>query len=170
MFGRKPKQLQEGDYVFASKEDGQYRNAIFGIVSGIEGNKVGVSGLIVNMAGLKNKVSQGKAGPRSDDILKNPNPENCILGFVYRTEHDTFNGELDLAENKVEQISEKSFDVLDGWIRESLPELINAVLSLPEGPERDQAKRIVKQRMDTLYDKNLKQNLYSVCRSLKILN
>ena len=170
MFGRKKKELQEGDYVFASKPDGQYTNVIFGIISGMDGNKIGVSGLIVNMAGLKNKVSQGKAGPRSEEILKNPNPENCILGFVYRTEHDVFNDTLDLVENKVELMSEKSFNVLDGWIRESLPELINAVLSLPEGAERDQAKRIVKQRMDTLYDKNLKQNLYSVCRSLKILN
>ncbi|HIH07690.1 MAG TPA: hypothetical protein HA292_04735 [Candidatus Nitrosotenuis sp.] len=170
MFGRKPKTLQEGAYVFASKSDGQYNNVIVGVVSGIDGNKIGVSGLVINMAGLKNKVLQGKAGPRSDEILKNPTPENCILGFVYRTEHDTFNDTLDINENKVIELSEKSFYVLDGWIRESLPELLNNVLSLPEGAERDQAKRVLKQRMDTLYDKNLKQNLYSVCRSLKVLN
>jgi hypothetical protein len=170
MFGKKPKQLQEGSYIFASKPDGQYYNVIVGAVTGIDGDKIGVSGLIINMAGLKNKVSQGKAGPRSEEILKKPTPENCILGFVYRTEHDTFNDTLDVKENHVIELSEKAFYVLDGWIRESLPELINNVLSLPEGTERDQAKRIVKQRMDTLYDKNLKQNLYSVCRSLKILN
>ena len=170
MFGRKPKTLQEGAYVFASKSDGQYNNVIVGVVSGIDGNKIGVSGLVINMAGLKNKVLQGKAGPRSDEILKNPTPENCIMGFVYRTEHDTFNDTLDINENKVIELSEKSFYVLDGWIRESLPELLNNVLSLPEGAERDQAKRVLKQRMDTLYDKNLKQNLYSVCRSLKVLN
>jgi hypothetical protein len=170
VFGRKPKTLQEGAYVFASKPDGQYNNVIVGVVSGIDGNKIGVSGLVINMAGLKNKVLQGKAGPRSDEILKNPTPENCIMGFVYRTEHDTFNDTLDINENKVIELSEKSFYVLDGWIRESLPELLNNVLSLPEGAERDQAKRVLKQRMDTLYDKNLKQNLYSVCRSLKVLN
>jgi len=170
MFGKKKKELVEGSYVFASKPDDQYRNIIFGVATGIDGTKIGVSGLIVNPAGLKNKVSQGKAGPRSEEILKNPTPENCILGFVYRTEHDTFNDTLDLNENKVIQISEKAHNVLDGWIRESLPELLNNVLSLPEGTERDSAKRLVKQRMDTLYDKNLKQNLYSVCRSLKILN
>lgn len=170
MFGKKKKELVEGSYVFASKPDGQYQNIIFGVATGIDGTKIGVSGLIVNPAGLKNKVSQGKAGPRSEEILKNPTPENCILGFVYRTEHDTFNDTLDLDENKVIQISEKAHNVLDGWIRESLPEILNNVLSLPEGTERDSAKRLVKQRMDTLYDKNLKQNLYSVCRSLKILN
>jgi hypothetical protein len=120
--------------------------------------------------GLKNKVSQGKAGPRSAEILKTPTPENCIMAFIYRTEHETFNQVLDLNEDKVVQIPPKLYSVLDGWIRESLSELLNNVLSLPEGEERQQSKRLLKQRMETLYDKNLKQNLYSVCRSLKILN
>lgn len=169
VFGRK-KGLEEGSYIFASKPDGEYQNIIVGIVTGIDGSKIGVSGLLINPTGLKNKVSQGKAGPQSAEILKNPTPENCILAFVYRTEHDTFNQVMDLNETKLVQIPPRLYSVLDGWIRESLPEILNAVLSLPEGPERDQAKRILKQRMDTLYDKNLKQNLYSVCRSLKILN
>ncbi|MFY9299848.1 MAG: hypothetical protein WAO91_01485 [Candidatus Nitrosotenuis sp.] len=169
MFGRK-KGLEEGSYIFASKLDGEYRNIVVGVVTGIDGSKIGVSGLLINPVGLKNKVSQGKAGPQSAEILKNPTPENCILAFVYRTEHDTLNEVLDLNENKVIQIPPKLYSVLDGWMRESLSELLNHVLSLPEGPERDQAKRALRQRMDTLYDKNLKQNLYSVCRSLKILN
>ncbi|HWP78619.1 MAG TPA: hypothetical protein VNL34_03080 [Candidatus Nitrosotenuis sp.] len=169
MFGRK-KGLQEGSYIFTSKPDGEYNNIIIGVVTGMEGSRIGVSGTIINPAGLKNKVSQGKAGPHSLEILKNPTPENCILAFVYRTEHETFNEEMDINENKIIEISPKLYSVLDGWIRESLPELLNNVLSLPEGPERDQAKRLLKQRMETLYDKNLKQNLYSVCRSLKILN
>jgi hypothetical protein len=169
MFGRR-KELKEGDYVFTSKPDGEYQNIIFGVVTGIEGSKIGVSGLIVNPVGLKNKVSQGKAGPRSTEILKTPTPENCILAFIYRTEHDTFNEVIDLNEDKVIHIPSKLYFVLDGWMRESLSELLNNVLSLPEGDERQQAKRLLKQRMETLYDKNLKQNLYSVCRSLKILN
>lgn len=169
MFGRK-KELKEGDYIFASKSDGEYSNIVFGVVTGIEGSRIGVSGLIVNPVGLKNKVSQGKAGPRSAEILKSPTPDNCIMAFIYRTEHDTFNEEMDIKKDKVVQISPAFHSVLDGWIRESIPELLNTVLSLPEGPERDQAKRLVKQRMETLYDKNLKKNLYSVCRSLKILN
>jgi hypothetical protein len=169
MFDRK-KGLQEGSYIFTTKPDGEYKNIVVGVVTGMEGSKIGVSGIIINAAGLKNKVSQGKAGPRSLEILKSPTPENCILAFVYRTEHETFNEEMDLNENKIVEISQKLYSVLDGWIRESLPELLNNVLSLPEGQERDQAKRVLKQRMETLYDKNLKQNLYSVCRSLKILN
>jgi hypothetical protein len=60
--------------------------------------------------------------------------------------------------------------MLDGWIRESLPEFFNAVLSLPEGAERDEAKRVLRSRKDTLSDQNLKRTVYAVCRSLKILN
>jgi len=168
MFGRK-KGIQEGDYVFSSKQDGDYKNIIFGMVSGVDGSKIGISGLIVNPVGLKNKVSQEKAGPRSEAILKSPTPENCIFAFIYRTEHENFNDVIDLDSGSVIPISEKAHSVLDGWIRESLPELINNVLSLPEGTEKEEAKRILKRRMETLYDKNLKQNLYSVCRSLKIL-
>jgi hypothetical protein len=60
--------------------------------------------------------------------------------------------------------------MLDGWIRESIPEFINNVLSLAPGKERDEAKRILKNRMETLTDPNLRRTLYAVCRSLKILN
>jgi hypothetical protein len=132
MFGRK-KELKEGDYVFAPRPDGEYQNIVFGVVTGIDGSKIGVSGLVVKPVGLKNKVSQGKAGPRSAEILKTPTPENCIMAFIYRTEHETFNQVLDLNEDKVVQIPPKLYSVLDGWIRESLSELLNNVLSIPYG-------------------------------------
>ena len=169
MFGNK-KTIKEGDFVFSSKQDGEYRNIIFGAVSGIDGTQIGVNGLIVNAVGLKNKISQGKAGPRSVEILQNPNPHNCIFAFIYRVEQENFTGVLDTKDYTVEKIPPKVYQVLDGWIRESLPELLNNVLSLPDGEERNQAKRTLRQKMDSLYDKNLKRNLYSVCRSLKILN
>lgn len=168
MFGKK-KGLKEGDYVFSTKPDGEYRNIIFGAVTGVDGSKIGVNGLIVNPVGLKNKLSQGKAGTRSTEILENPTPENCIFALIYRIEHENFTDVLDLDSDIVVKIPPKVYSVLDGWIRESLPELLNNVLSLPNGSEKDKAKRILKQRMDTLYDKTLKRHLYSICRSLKIL-
>ena len=87
----------------------------------------------------------------------------------YRIEYENFTEVLDLKSDKIEIISKRIFSILDGWIRESLSELINNVLSLPDGSEKDHAKRILQQRMENLYDKNLKSHLYSVCRSLKIL-
>ncbi len=169
MFGKKERELKLDDYIFTSKRDGDFTNIIFGTVTGIDGNKIGVNGFIINPVGLKNKVSQGKAGNRSLEILKEPTSENCIFALIYRIEYENFTDILDLKSDKIEIISKRIFTILDGWIRESLSELINNVLSLPDGSERDHAKRILQQRMENLYDKNLKSHLYSICRSLKIL-
>ena len=171
MFNKKPT-IKEGTHVFGTRQDasGNFKNIFFGIVSGVEDQKVGVNGVIVNPVGLKNKISQGKAGPRSIEILENPTPDNCVLALVYRAEHENFTDVINLNEEQILIIPPKVYAVLDGWIRESIPEIINNVLSLSAGNERDQAKRILRQRMDTLTDKNLKRTLYSVSRSLKILN
>jgi len=169
MFDRKPA-LREGVHVFSTKKNGEFYDFIFGIVTGVDGKKVGINGVIVNPVGLKNKISQGKTGVRSTEILQHPTPDNVVLALVYRVEHENYAEVIDLDKDKCDLIPPKVYAMLDGWIRESLPELINNVLSLPPGSERDEAKRILKHRMDTLVDKNLKRTLYSVCRSLKILN
>ncbi len=169
MLGRKPK-LEEGINIFSVKENGEYKDFIFATVTGVEGRRVGVNGIIINPVGLKNKLAQGKTGQRSMEILKNPTPDNIILALIYRVEHENFTDILDLDKDKCDIIPPKIYLMIDSWIREFLPELINNVLSLPPGSERDNSKRILRQRMDTLTDKNLKRTLYSVCRSLKILN
>jgi len=173
MFGLGKKRIKlpkEGDFIFARRPDGEYNKIIFGAVSGVHGKKIGVNGIIINPVGLKNKIEQGKAGKRSIEILKNPNPDNCIHLLIYRIEHENFNEVLDLDKEQVLELPNRVYATLEGWIRESLSELINNVLSLPPGSERDEAKRILKQRRDTLFDVSLKRTLYSVCRSLKILN
>ncbi len=107
MFGKKKNGLQEGDYVFSSKKDGDYKNFIFGAVTGVEGSKIGVNGLLVKPVGLKNKLSQGKAGIRDEEILENPTPENCIHALIYRVEHEDYAEILDLEKDRVEQIGPK---------------------------------------------------------------
>ena len=169
MFGKKPT-LKEGVHIFSVKKSGDYNDFIFGVVTGVDGRKVGINGVIVNPVGLKNKLEQGKTGERSREILVHPTPDNVVLALVYRVEHENYSAVLDLDKDKCDIIPPKVYAMLDGWIRESLPEFINTVLSLPPGSERDEAKRVLKNRMDTLVDKNLKRTLYSVCRSLKILN
>jgi len=169
MFDKKPA-LREGVHVFSTKKNGEFNDFIFGVVTGIDGKKVGINGVIVNPIGLKNKISQGKTGIRSNEILENPTPDNVVLALIYRIEHENYAEVIDLDKDKCDLIPPQVYSMLEGWIRESLPELINNVLSLPLGTERDEAKRVLKHRMDTLGDKNLKRTLYSVCRSLKILN
>jgi len=161
--------MKEGVYIFSPKPNGEYKNIVFGVVTGVDGNRIGVNGLIIDPVGLKNKIEQGKAGQRSIEILTNPTPENCIFALIYRIKHENFTDVLDLESDRVEIISPKAFAVLEGWIRESIPELINNILSLSPGSERDQARRALQNKGDTLTDKNLKKNLYSICRSLRIL-
>ena len=167
MFGKK-KGLQEGDHIFARKPDGKYQNFIFATVTGVDSEKIGVNGVIVNPVGLKNKVEQGKAGTRSVEILENPTPDNCVFSLIYRIEHENYTDILD--SDKLVPLPPKVYNILDGWVRESLPELFNNVLSLPHGDEKDKAKGILNQRRDALFDKNLKRHVYAVCRSLRILN
>ena len=169
MFGSKP-QLKEGTHVFSVKKNGDFNDFIFAVVSGVDGRKVGVNGVIVNPIGLKNKISQGKTGERSEEILNHPTPDNVVLALVYRVESENYADVLDLDVDKCDIIPPKIYAVLDGWIRESIPEFINTVLSLAPGTERDEAKRVLRNRMDTLTDPNLKRTLYAVCRGLKILN
>ena len=169
MFGKKP-ELKEGSYVFSVKQNGDFNDFIFAAVTGIDGKKVGITGVIVNPVGLKNKLEQGKTGERSREILEHPTPDNVVLALVYRVEHENYSGILDLDSDKCDLLPPKVFGMLDGWIRESLPEFINNVLSLPVGTDRDEAKHILKNRMETLTDPHLKRTLYSICRSLKILN
>jgi len=168
MFGSKG--WKEGEYVFTSKPSDEYRDIVVGIVTGVEDTKIGINGIIINPAGLKNKVSQGKAGPQSIEILKNPTAKECILALIYRVEYSNFTGVFDVNTDPVVKIHKNIHNIITGWVRESIPELLNNVLSLPDGPEKDQAKRVLKQRMDTLYDKDLKKYMYSICRGLKILN
>ncbi|MXX21102.1 MAG: hypothetical protein F4Y82_00765 [Cenarchaeum sp. SB0665_bin_23] len=168
MLGRKP-ELKEGTHVFSTIQNGKYKDFVVGAITGIEGRQVGINGIRVNMVGLKNKIEQGKTGQRSVEILTNPTPDNIILGLVYRIEHDNYTAILNLDSDQCDIIPPKVYSIIDGWVRESLSEMLNKILSLPPGEERDEAKRLLRHRRDTLLDKNLKRTLYSVCRSLKIL-
>jgi len=169
MFGQKLT-LKEGAHVFSTKKNGEFYDFIFGIVTGIDDRQVGINGVIVNPVGLKNKIAQGKTGERSREILEHPTPDNVVLALVYRIEYENFAEVIDLDKDKCDIIPPQVYMMLDGWVRESLSEFLNNILSLPLGAERDQAKLVLKSRMETLIDKNLKRTLYSVCRSLKILN
>ncbi len=169
MFGKKLV-MEIGTNVFATKKNGDYNDFIFGVITGIDGRKVGINGVIVNPVGLKNKIEQGKAGTRSQEILQFPTPDNVVLALVYRVEYENFADIINLDEDKCDLIPPQVYEMLDSWIRESLSEFLNNVLSLPMNSDRDEAKRILKTKMESLVDKNLKRTLYSVCRSLKILN
>jgi len=111
MLGLGKKGLKEGDFIFARQPDGEYNKIIFGAVTGVQGKKIGVNGIIINPVGLKNKIEQGKAGARSIEILKNPNPDNCIFLLIYRIEYDNFNEIIDLNEHQVLELPKEGSQI-----------------------------------------------------------
>lgn len=168
MYGKKLA-LKDGTHVFSTKKNGDFYDFIFGVITGVDGRQVGINGVIVNPVGLKNKIEQGKTGERSREILEHPTPDNVVLALVYRVEYENFAKVINLDKDRCDLIPPQVYAMLDGWIREDISEFLNKVLSLPLGSERDEAKLLLRNRMETLMDKNLKRTLYSVCRSLKIL-
>ena len=58
---------------------------------------------------------------------------------------------------------------MDGWIRENLPDMFADVLRANSDDQRLQAREILLEKMNSLYEKDLKDHLYAVARSTKIL-
>ena len=167
MFGRG--KIKPGEYVFVVQADQNYNKLIIGIVQAINGSKIQVRGSYIRPIGLIEHVKRGHAGDRPKEVLNNPVPNNCIFMLIDRVETGRFNQEVDQQTSKIIWINEKRFFVLDGWIRESLPDMFADVLRANTEQERLQARTILLEKMNSLYEKDLKDHLYAVARSTKVL-
>jgi hypothetical protein len=167
MFGRG--RIKPGEYVFVVQVDENYNKLIIGIVLAINGNRIHVRGSYIRPIGLIERVKRGHAGDRPKEVLTNPDPNNCIFMLIDRVETGSFNQEIDEQTSRIIWINEKRFFVLDGWIRENLPDMFADVLRANSEQERLQARTILLDKMNSLYEKDLKEHLYAVARSTKVL-
>jgi hypothetical protein len=167
MFGRG--RIKPGEYVFVVQTDQNYNKLIIGIVLAINGNRIHVRGSYIRPIGLIERVKRGHAGDRPKEVLTNPDPNNCIFMLIDRVETGSFNQEIDEQTSRIIWINEKRFFVLDGWIRENLPDMFADVLRANSEQERLQARTILLDKMNSLYEKDLKEHLYAVARSTKVL-
>jgi hypothetical protein len=167
MFGRG--RLKPGEYVFVVQADQDYNKLIIGIVQAIKGSRIQIRGSYIRPVGLIEHVKRGHAGDRPKEVLTNPDPNNCIFMLIDRVETGRFNQEIDQQTSKIIWINEKRFFVLDGWIRENLPDMFADVLRANTEQERLQARTILLDKMNSLYEKDLKDHLYAVARSTKVL-
>ena len=167
MFGRG--RIKPGEYVFVVQSDQNYNKLIIGMVQSANGNKIQVRGSYIRPIGLIERVKRGHSGDRPREVLDNPDPNNCIFMLIDRVETGSFNQEIDQQTSKIIWINEKRFFVLDGWIRENLPDMFADVLRAATEQERLQARTILLEKMNSLYEKDLKDHLYAVARSTKVL-
>lgn len=169
MFGLSRGRIKPGEYVFVVQKEHNYNRLVIGAVQSITGSKIQVRGTYVRPIGLIESIESGRIAGRPKEVLSNPDPNNCIFMLIDKVETGSFNQEIDQSANKITWINEKRFFVLDGWIRESLPDMFADVLRAYTEHERMQARAVLLEKMNSLYDKDLKDHLYAVARSTKVL-
>ncbi|MEW5840474.1 hypothetical protein [Nitrososphaera sp.] len=167
LFGRGG--IKPGEFVFVVQKDGDYNRVTIGRIQAVKGSKVHVAGTQIRPSGLIERVSAGKAGDRSKQVLASPDPNNCVFMLIDRVETFPFNGEVDQSLDRVIWINENRYLVLDGWIKENLPEIFAAALTSPTEEGREQAKAALREKMSSLYERDLKDHVYAVARSAKLL-
>ena len=169
MFGKGG--IKPGEFIFVVQKDGEYNQVIIGRIQAVTGggSKIRVTGTQIRPSGLVERVKAGKAGDRSRQVLASPDPNNCVFMLIDRVETSAFNAEVDHALDRVIWINEDRYLVLDGWIKENLPEIFAAALSSPAEEDRQQAKAALREKMGSLYERDLKEHVYAVARSARLL-
>jgi hypothetical protein len=168
MFSRRGA-IKAGQYVFVVQKDTRHNKIIIGRIRSVNGSRVHVVGTYVRPLGLIERIESGRAVGRPSDALSNPDPNNCIFLLIDRVETGKFNEEVDQATSRVIWINESRYLVLDGWIKENLPDIFAAALSAGTEESRAQARQTLIEKMNSLYERDLKEHVYAVARSAKIL-
>src|SRR5918999_6072178 len=169
MFSSRGGGIKPGQYVFVVQKDGKHNKIIIGRIRSVDGSKVHVAGTSVRPLGLIERIESGRAAGRPSEVLNNPDPNNCIFMLIDRVETGRFDEEVDQSIDKTIWINEKRYFVLDGWIRENLPDMFSDVLRANSDDQRLQAREILLEKLNSLYEKDLKDHLYAVARSTNIL-
>jgi hypothetical protein len=89
--------------------------------------------------------------------------------LIDRVETGRFDEEVDQSISRVTWINESRYLVLDGWIKENLPDIFAAALSASTEESRAQARQTLIEKMNSLYERDLKDHVYAVARSAKII-
>lgn len=166
MFGRG--KIKPGDYVFVVQNDHEVNSIIIGKVQSVDGDRLKVNGTKIRPVGLLERVKAGRAIGRPKEVLENPDPNNCIFMLIDRVETQIFSDEVNQKLSKAIWINERRYYVLDGWIKENLPDIFASVLSAA-GDEKLEARAMLLEKMNSIYEKDLKEHLYAVARSTRVL-
>lgn len=167
MFGRA--ELKPGNYAFIVQKDGDFSRIAIGRIQSVNGGKIHVTGTYIRPSGLIERVRSGRSGERAAQVLNNPDPNNCIFMLIDRVETGTFNEGVDQSTSKVIWINENRYLVLDGWIKENFPDFFASALSASTEEDRAQARTLLLEKMNSLYERDLKDHVYAVARSTRLL-
>jgi hypothetical protein len=167
LFGKN--KLKDGEYAFVTQDYSGKLRLVIGRIVSLSDSTARIKGSYIIPVGLMEKVSAGRGDGRPKEVLKNPDPNNCILMLIDNVETGIFDEDVDINSSKAKWINEERFHILDGWIKENLPELFANVLRASSNKDRKQARAVLLEKMNSLYERDLKEHMYAVARSTKIL-
>ena len=161
--------IKPGEYVFVVKKEGEFSRIIIGRIQSVNGSKIHIVGTQIRPSGLIDRIQSGRAAGRPMESISNPDPNNCIFMLIDRVETSRFSEVVDQTTSRVIWINENRYLVLDGWIKENFPDIFAAALSAETAESKAQARQTLIEKMNSLYERDLKDHVYAVARSTKIL-
>ncbi|GBC73949.1 hypothetical protein HRbin04_01359 [archaeon HR04] len=167
MLGFGKKQVKEGDYIFATIDEGSYSKVVVGYVNFAEMDRIKATGIYIKPTGLLDRARSGRITPRQQEVLRSPTPDNIIHIIIDRVEYGIFDDYLK-PNSTIVRISAKRYSEIETWVRDGYPELFSILLS-PIDPRRDEARQIFMEKYNSIYDSEFKQTLSAVARQLRIL-
>jgi hypothetical protein len=167
MFGLGKGSVKGGDYIFGTIYEGDYCSIIVGLIEFKHDNRLKVKGVQIKPIGLLEKVKSGKM-PKFAQVLQAPNPDNIIHILLNKIDTNDVEDYIDLTQfNSVEKLNIKRFSEIDYWIKEGFSELFDIILS--QDPRREEARKMLIDKMNKIHDADIKRTVYAIARQLKIL-
>lgn len=167
MFGKS--KLKPGNFVFVVRRDENSNYVIIGKIISEHDKVIRIKGTFLKPVGLLERIRSGRAQGKPIEAINNPEPNNCIFFIIDRLDTGDFEDIIDPKIDKVIPINENRYFVLDGWIKESLAELFSNYFSSASEEERSEARTMLIKKMNSLMSQELKEHVYAVARSSRIL-
>jgi hypothetical protein len=167
MFGMS--KLKPGSFAFVVKRDEASNYIVIGKILSDYNKVYRIKGTFIRPIGLIERVNAGRAQGKPAEALNNPDPNNCVFLIIDRLDSGEFDEEVDPRYDKIIPINENRFFVLDGWVKESLSDLFYNYFNSSTPEERDEARSVLISRMNSLVSQELKEHVYAVARSSRIL-
>ena len=167
MFGKS--KLRPGNFVFVVKRDEISNYVIIGKIISDSDKVLRIRGTFLKPVGLLERIRSGRAQGKPIEAINNPQPDNCIFFIIDRLDTGNFEDIIDPKIDKVIPINENRYFVLDGWIKESFSELFGNYFSSATDEEKSEARAVLIKKMNSLMSQELKEHVYAVARSSRIL-
>lgn len=162
--------IRTGDFIFVVKRDEISNFIVIGRIMTENNNKTyNVKGTFFRPVGLIERIKSGKAQGKPVDALNNPDPNNCIFLIIDKVDTNTYHDLIDASYDKIYPINENRFFVLDGWLKESFSDVFSSFFNSSSQEEKTEARDIIIKKMNSLISPELKEHVYAVARSTRIL-